>query len=267
MITSHVIDFPEFKILLSSYNNEINSDYLSKLDIYNHDFDTFLEKYNIYTNINEIYKSDFEDLYKYLYRRFGDHSVCLISSLVFDVMIPIQDLLKELEDLNENEILKYNFKILKLFEELINEKSENKEYEDIDNILDSSINEIKYNSQILLNIALIKLFESVLKMTKSEDLIKSFEPRSALPSKNITEIVKELYSNIPDEINYKCIYKYLLHLPFSLNGNIHDTIFSMSNLYYSDKESDEYLSNKLYKLDEYVEEIEDDEDKSEDEDE
>lgn len=258
---SKIMNFPEFKVLSSSYkypdNIEIDSDYLSKLDIYNHDFNTFLEKYSIYTNINEIYKSDFENLYKYLYRRFGDHSVYLISSLVFDVMIPIQDLLKELENLNENEMLKYNFEILKLFEDLINEKSKDKEYEDIDNILDTNIKEIKYNSQILLNIAFIKLFESVLKITESEDLIK-----------NIIEFVKKLYSNLPDEINYKCIYKYLLHLPFSLNGNIHDIIYSMSDLYYSDKESNEYLSKKLYKLDEYIEaydleKLEDEDDENE----
>jgi len=251
MATTNVIDilqipdFPEFKILTAKYRYSKNYsiDYLSKLDIYNYDFDTFLENYNIYTDINEIYKSDFEDLYKYLYRRFGDHSVCLISSLVFDVIIPIQDLLKEIEDLNENEILKYNFEILKLFEDLINEKSKDKEYEDIDNILDTNIKEIKYNSQILLNIAFIKLFESVLKMTESEDLIE-----------NIIPFVKELYLNLPDEINYKCVYKYLLHLPF--DKNIHDIIFSMSGLYYSDKESGEYLSKKLYKLDEYIEKIE-----------
>ena len=82
-------------------------------------------------------------------------------------------------------------------------------------------------------------------MTESEDLIE-----------NIIQLVKELYSNLPDEINYKYVYKYLLYLPF--DKNIHDIIFSMSNLYYSDKESVEYLSKKLYKLDEYIKKIEED---------
>ena len=70
-------------------NNNVKLNSISENMLYknNYDFNTFLDKYNIYTNFNNIDDTDFEDLYKYIYNRFGDHNVYYLSSLVFDVIL------------------------------------------------------------------------------------------------------------------------------------------------------------------------------------
>ena len=55
-------------------------------------FNAFLEKYIISTD--NIYKSSFRELYEYIYNAFGDHTVNYVEDLVYDVIIPLQNLLK-----------------------------------------------------------------------------------------------------------------------------------------------------------------------------
>ena len=121
---------------------------------------------------------------------------------------------------------------------MIIKKCNDSEYDKIDIILNTKLFDIKDNSETLLIVATIKLFEFILDIAKSYDIIN-----------NIAKLLYELYYNLNEDLDYKTIYKSMFKLPFE--GNIHQFIFYIDGLYNVNvEESRKWIDKKIYKLSE-----------------
>ena len=220
-------NFPEFRILSERYKYLDTEDLeLDKTvsDNFNYDFDAFLLKYNIYIDFDKAYQSEFKGLELYLNKHFGENMN--INSLLSDIIMPLQDFLKEIENIPNNDILKNNHDISKYFKHILLKMCEEEDYNNLETILNTNVNTIKYNSKVLLIIAFGKLLDIILE--KDE--------------KCVSKLIKKLYFQIPPKLNYKCIYKHVLKLPFKLD--IYKTILCIDELFSFNNDYEKYLRYK-----------------------
>lgn len=191
-------------------------------------------------------------MFEYLYNRFGDHAVYGICDLVSNAIIPLQNLLKDLDTipLNKNSThqLKDYPEIANHFKELLIKKCNDSEFKEINDILNRKLYEIKFDSIQILRVATIKLLQFILYLSKSDDIVK-----------NVLKLLNELYSDLDQDLDYKTIHKNMLKLPFE--GNIHQFIFYIDTLYkVNDEENEKWLNKKMLGLREYYCEDNDNED-------
>ena len=241
-------DFPEFTSFSSSYRysddeeNKLPITYKIEKNPYDIDFNTFLDKYKIYTDMLWIKNTNFKELYEYLHFHYGD-GVYGLDSLYYNGIEPLQKLLDEYSISNiplTSELeLKYYPELLKYFEEYIVDKRDNDELEEIDGIflaevaptlLEFKVSEIYENAQILIFVMFIVFLNFSL-----EIVLNNYDEEY----KQFTRILDRIYNNMYGGIDYKTIYKNI-HLPFEIN--VYDLLTFIDSCKCYDEDSDIYKS-------------------------
>ena len=260
-------NFPEFEIFKRDYPEPPTViTYDIKKNLYDINFSTFLDKYKIYTDMLWIEKTDFKELYEYLYYHYGNN-VYGLDSLFYNGIEPLQKLLDEFSECDideDSEIreLKFYPELIKHFEEYIADKRKMDEIEDIESLLEYDILEIYENAQILIFVLFIKFLNFSIEtvLDENDEEYKEF-----------TKILNIIYNNIYSGIDYKTIYKNIC-LPFEIN--IYELLMFIDNCKCYNKNSNIYktiekINNKWIdkmsdKLDKYLlMSTEDDKDDSE----